>query len=85
MGVFKDMSIDQWIKIIINPIEMLQIQAKEAKEFTLFAVVLYDQIWMNRNQTVWGNQPVDSIKLSIQINKVFIQHKQAWQSIIGEK
>ena len=64
---------------------MLQIQAKEAKEFTLFAVVLYDQIWMNRNQTVWGNQPVDSIKLSIQINKVFIQHKQAWQSIIGEK
>ena len=36
MGVFKDMSIDQWIKIIINPIEMLQIQGKEAKEFTLF-------------------------------------------------
>ena len=27
----------------------------------------------------------DLIKLSIQINKVFIQHKQAWQSIFGEK
>ena len=64
---------------------MLQIQGKEAKEFTLFAAVLYDQVWMNRNQSVWGNQPVDSIKLSIQINKVFFQHKQAWQSIIGEK
>ena len=85
MGVFKDTSIDQWINIIINPIEMLQVQGKEAKDFTLFAVVLYDQICMNRNQTVWGNKPVDSIKLSIQINKVFIQHKQAWQSIIGEK
>ena len=64
---------------------MLQIQGKEAKEFTLFAAVLCDQVWMNRNQSVWVNQPVDSIKLSIQINKVFIQHKQAWQSIIGEK
>ena len=64
---------------------MLQIQGKEVKEFTLFAAVLCDQVWMNRNQSVWGNQPIDSIKLSIQINKVFIQHKQAWQSIIGEK
>ena len=85
MGVFKDMSIDQWINIIINPIEMLHVQGKEAKDFTLFAIVLCDQICMNRNQTVWGNKLVDSIKLSIQINKVFIQHKQAWQSIIGEK
>ena len=85
MDVFKDMNIHQWIKIIINPIEMLKIQGKEAKEFTLFAAVLCDQIWKNRNQTVWGNQLVDSIKLSIQINKVFIQHKQAWQSILGEK
>ena len=64
---------------------MLQIQGKEAKEFSLFAAVFCDQIWMNRNQTMWRNQPVDSIKFSIQINKVFIQHKQAWQSIIGEK
>ena len=34
---------------------------------------------------MWGNPPIDSIKLSIQINKVFIQHKQAWQLILGEK
>lgn len=79
MDVFKDMNIDQWIMIIINPREMLKIQGKEAKEFSLFAVVLCDQIWKNRNQSV------DSIKLSIQIKKVFIQHKQAWQSIFGEK
>nr|XP_023888299.1 uncharacterized protein LOC112000408 [Quercus suber] len=85
MVVFKDMNIDQWIKIIINSTEMLKIQGKEAKEFTLFVAVLCDQIWKNRNQTVWGNQPIDSIKLSLQINKVFIQHKQAWQSILGEK
>ena len=85
MDVFKDINIDQWIKIIINRREMLKIQGKEAKEFTLFAAVLCDQIWRNRNQTVWGSQPVDLIKLSIQINKVFIQHKQAWQSILGEK
>ena len=93
MDVFKDINIDKWIKInidkwikiIINPREMLKIQGKEAKEFTLFAVVLCDQIWKNRNQTMWGNQLVDSSKLSIQINKVFIQHKQAWQSILGEK
>ena len=56
---------------------MLKIHGKEAKEFTLFAVVLCDQIWKNKNQTMWGNPPIDSIKLSIQINKVFIQHKQA--------
>ena len=85
MDVFKDMNIDQWIKIIINPLEKLKIQGKEAREFSLFAAVHCDQVWKNRNQTVWGNQPVDSIKLSIQINKVFIQHKQAWQSILGEK
>ena len=64
---------------------MLKIQGKEAKEFTLFAAVLCDQIWRNRNQTMWRSQPIDLIKLSIQINKVFIQHKQAWQSILGEK
>ena len=52
MGVFKDMNIDQWIKIIINPREMLKIQGKEANEFNLFAIVLCDQIWKNRNQTV---------------------------------
>ena len=85
MDVFKDINIDQWIKIIINRREMLKIQGKEAKEFTLFAAILCDQIWRNRNQTVWGSQPIDLIKLSIQINKVFIQHKQAWQSILGEK
>ena len=55
MDVFKDINIDKWIKIIINPREMLKIQGKEAKEFTLFAVVLYDQIWKNKNQTMWGN------------------------------
>ena len=55
---------------------MLQVQGKVAKEFTLFPVVLCDQICMNRNQTVWGNKPVDSIKLSIQINKVFIGEKE---------
>ena len=93
MDVFKDINIDKWIKInidkwikiIINPREMLKIQGKKAKEFTLFVVVLCDQIWKNRNQTMWGNQLVDSSKLSIQINNVFIQHKQAWQSILGEK
>ena len=52
MDVFKDINIDQWIKIIINRREMLKIQGKEAKEFTLFAAVLCDQIWRNRNQTV---------------------------------
>ena len=54
---------------------MLKIQGKEVKEFSLFAAVLCDQIWKNKNQTAWGNQLVDSIKLSIQINKLFIQHK----------
>jgi len=52
MVVIKDMSIDQWIKIIINPRELLKIQGKEAMEFTLFAAVLCDQIWKNKNQTV---------------------------------
>ncbi|XP_075663417.1 uncharacterized protein LOC142633008 [Castanea sativa] len=85
MVVFKDMSIDQWINIIINQSELLKIQGKEAKEFTLFAAILCDQIWKNKNQTVWGNQPAKSIKLPVRINKVFTQHKQAWQSILEEK
>ena len=34
---------------------MLKIQGKEANEFTFFAAVLCDQIWKNKNQTVWGN------------------------------
>ena len=55
MDVFKDMNIDKWIKIITNSREMLKIHGKEAKEFTLFAAVLCDQIWKNKNQTVWGN------------------------------
>ena len=85
MRAFKDMNIDQWIKVIIDPSEILRIQGGEAMEFSLFAAVLCDQIWMNRNKAVWGNQSVDSVKLFNQVNKVFIQHKQAWQLNLEKK
>ena len=76
MGVFKDMNIDQWIKIIINPREMLKTQGKEAKEFSLFAIVLCDQTWKNRNQIVWGNQP-ERLNQALHPNKQGIYSTQA--------
>lgn len=82
---FKDMNIDQWIKVLINPGEILRIQGGEAMEFSIVAAVLCDQFWMNRNKAVWGNQSVDSVKLFNQINKVFIQREQALQLILGKK
>ena len=82
---FKDTNIDQWIKVLIDPSEILRIQGGEAMEVIIFAVVLCDQIWMNRNKAVWSNQLIDSVKLFNQINKVFIQHKQAWQLTLEKK
>ena len=54
-------------------------------EVIIFATVLCDQIWMNINKAVWSNQLIDSVKLFNQINKVFIQHKQAWQLTLEKK
>ena len=64
---------------------MLKIQGKEAKEFTLFAVVLCDEVWKNRNQRVWGNQLVDPIKLSIQINRYLFNTSKLGYRFLGKK
>ena len=79
------MNIDQWIKVLIDPSEILRIQGGEAMEVSIFAAVLCDQIWMNRNKAVWSNQSIDSVKFFNQINKVFIQHKQAWLLTLEKK
>ena len=79
------MNIDQWIKVLIDPSEILRNQSGEAMEISIFAAVLCDQIWMNRNKAVWSNQSIDSVKFFNQINKVFIQHKQAWLLTLEKK
>jgi len=64
------MNIDQWIKVIIDPSEILRIQGGEAMQFSLFAAVLCDQIWMNRNKAVWGlGKPISRFSQPLQPSK----------------
>ena len=50
MSHMHNVSIADWVKMIINPMHGLGLKGEEAKGFQLYAAILCDQIWMTRNK-----------------------------------
>ncbi|KAK7832800.1 putative ribonuclease h protein [Quercus suber] len=50
MSHMHNVSIIDWVKMIINPKLGLCLEGEEAKDFQLYAAILCDQIWLTRNK-----------------------------------
>ena len=50
MSHMHNVSIADWVKMIINPKHGLGLEGEEPKDFQLYATILCDQIWMTRNK-----------------------------------
>ena len=71
-----NISILDWVKIILNPKTNLGLDDESAKDFQPCALLICDQIWFPRNKAKWRDQS-NPIELVRQIRCVFGEHKQA--------
>ncbi|XP_065634872.1 uncharacterized protein LOC136069815 [Quercus suber] len=74
-----NISIYDWIKIMLNPRALLGLDDSEEKCFQLYALLVCDQIWMTRNKTRFEGKCSNSLELSRQIMRSYEEHKQAWK------
>lgn len=73
-----NISIQDWIKIVLNPKSSLGLKVDEVNQFQLFALILCDQIWMTRNKARVEGLKSNPTELLRQILRSFKEHNQAW-------
>ena len=73
-----NISIQDWIKIVLNLKSTLGLKVDAVNQFQLFALILCDQIWMTRNKARVEGLKSNPTKLLRQILRSFKEHKQAW-------
>ena len=49
MSKLLSLSILDWIKVILNPKSMLELNEESVKDFQLYATILCDHLWVARN------------------------------------
>lgn len=59
LAVLELQSIVEWIKIVLDPSQMLNLNLKLEHSFMLYAVIAMDSIWFTRNQVVHNHIPAD--------------------------
>ena len=67
-----------WVKLIIKPPPHLGIQKAEERNFTLFAAICCDLIWMKRNEAIRSSVALDPKALVDQIGQAYQTHRLAW-------
>ena len=72
-----NVSIANWVKMIINPKHGLDLEGEEAKDFQLYAAILCDQIWMTRNKVRLEGIKTSSKEVARQVNKSYEEHRNA--------
>ena len=50
MSKLLSLSILDWIKVILNPKSMLELNEESVKDFQLYATILCDHLWVARNK-----------------------------------
>jgi hypothetical protein len=70
-----------WIKLIISPCNSLGIPLTDCHKFHIFALVACDILWYYRNQAFHNGITFEARNVSMHINKIALEHFQAWQSI----
>ena len=75
-----NISIQDWIKIVLNSKSCLGLKVDEVNQFQLFALILCDQIWMTRNKARVEGLKSNPTELLRQILRSFKEHNQAWRA-----
>ena len=75
-----NISIQDWIKIVLNSKSCLGLKVDEVNQFQLFALILCDQIWMTRNKVRVEGLKSNPTELLRQILRSFKEHNQAWRA-----
>jgi hypothetical protein len=73
-------SMEDWIASIIALERSLGIPLRNQHKFQIFAVVAYDILWLYRNKALHENLTFDARSVSTHINKIALEHFQAWHS-----
>jgi hypothetical protein len=78
---FNFSSMVDWIKLIISSFNSLGISLVNCHRFQIFAAVACDILWYYRNQAFHNESIFDARNISKHINKIALEHFQAWQSV----
>jgi hypothetical protein len=71
---------EAWIAAIISPEHSLGIPLRDQHKFQIFAFVACDILWFYRNKALHKNLTFDARSVSIHVNKIALEHFQAWHS-----
>ena len=85
-NVISPLSISEWIKLILNPADLLGCPKEEERHLTLFVAICCDMIWMKRNEATRKPEKVEPAKLAAQIKLNYTNHFQAqtrFSSLVG--
>ncbi len=74
-------SISQWVSSVLNAKQSFNFLDQQAHEFVQFVAICCDQIWMLRNKAIREQLAISPHQVAREINKVFHQHLQAWESV----
>jgi hypothetical protein len=69
-----------WINIIISTGSSLGIPLVDHHKFQIFASVACDILWFYMNKALHDDLSFDAHNVSVHINKITLEHFQAWQS-----
>jgi hypothetical protein len=73
-------SMSDLIASLISPVRTLGIPLVEKHKFQIFASVACDILWFYRNKALHDAASFDARSVLIHINKIFLEHFQAWHS-----
>ena len=85
MSNLSHIDITEWVKCIIDPKVKLGIREKESHHFQLYALIVCDRIWMQRNKARLGKDIGSMVDLAKKIQSSFNEQKVAWEEDCGEK
>ncbi|GLT53027.1 hypothetical protein SLA2020_263250 [Shorea laevis] len=75
------LSLDNWIKGILNPALNFGIPFKDSHLFQIYAAVLCDLLWFHRNKAAHEGIIPDILGVAGSIKKITLEHYAAWQSL----
>ena len=85
MSNLSHIDIIEWIKCIIDPKTKLGIRDEESLHFQLYASIVCDKIWMQRNKARMGEDIGSVVDLVRTIQRSFIEQKATWDEVHGKK
>ena len=85
MSNLSHIDITEWVKCIIDPKVKLGIKEEESHHFQLYALIVCDRIWMQRNKARLGKDIGSVVDLAKKIQSSFNEQKAAWEEDHGEK